>query len=212
MLSLHPFLDANGLLRVGGRIQESQADYDQKHPIILPKNHHLTGLIIMEEHLKNLHAVQSLLSIIRTRYWLISGKNTVRKILYRCIVCCRTRAAPVEQLMGNLPASRVSPTPPFYRTGVDYAGPFSIKISRNKSKAYLCVFVCFSTKALHLEIVTDLSTPAFLNALKRFIARRGKCYSIHSDNGTNFVGANNALKEMYKLVNANEKKNSRLLS
>jgi len=109
--------------------------------------------------------------------------------------------------MGNLPASSVTLAPPFYKTGVHYAGPFSIKISRNKTgKAYLCVFVCFSTKALHLEIVADLNTSAFLNTLKRFIARRGKCYSIHSDNGTNFVGANNALKEMYKLVNANDAK------
>jgi len=70
----------------------------------------------------------------------------------------------------------------------------------------MCFCMYFSTKALHLEIITDLSTSAFLNALKRFIARRGKCYSIHSDNGTNFVGANNALKEMYKLVNASDEK------
>ncbi|XP_039306065.1 uncharacterized protein LOC120357974 [Solenopsis invicta] len=162
----------------------------------------------MEEHLKNLHAgVQSLLAIVRTRYWPISGKNTLKKILHKCIVCCRARAAPVRQLMGNLPASRVSPSPPFYKTGIDLAGPFNIKISRNKTgKAYLCVFVCFATKALHLEIVTDLSTAAFLNALKRFIARRDKCYSLYSDNGMNFVGANNALKDMYQLVNASDVK------
>jgi len=201
LLPLHPFLDTNGLLRVGGRLQKAQLDYSQRHPIILPKGHHLTHLIIMEEHLKNLHAgVQSLLAIIRTRYWPITGKNIIRKVLHKCIVCRRT---PVEQLMGSLPASRVLPLPPFSTSGIDYAGPFNIKISRNKSgKAYLCVFVCFVTKAVHLEIVSDLSTPAFLNALKRFIAKRGTCLNIYSDNGTNFVGANNALKEMYLMVNS----------
>jgi len=208
LLSLHPFLDNRGLLRVGGRLQEAQLSYNQKHPIILPKGQHLTHLIIREEHLKNMHAgLQSLLAIIRTRYWPIAGKSIIKKTLHKCIVCCRARATPVEQLMGNLPASRVEPLPPFAKSGVDYAGPFNIKISRNKtSKAYLCVFVCFVTKAVHLEIVSDLSTSAFLNALKRFIARRGKCICIYSDNGTNFVGANNALKEMYLLIkNSNAK-------
>nr|XP_012233626.1 PREDICTED: uncharacterized protein LOC105678692 [Linepithema humile] len=208
LLSLRPFLDTRGLLRVGGRLQEAQLDYDQRHPIILPKGQHLTHLIIMETHLKNLHAgVQLLLVLIRTRYWPISGKNIIRKVLHKCIVCCKFRASPAEQLMGALPASRVLPLPPFSKSGVDYAGLFAIKISRNKTgKAYLCVFVCFLTKAVHLEIVSDLTASAFLNALKRFIARRGKCTSIYSDNGTNFVGANKALKEMYLLVKASDVK------
>jgi len=208
ILSLHPFIDADGLLRVGGRLQESSLDYSQRHPIILPRNHHLTYLIIMKEHLRNLHAeTQALLFIIRTKYWPISGRNAIRKVLHRCLVCCQARAAPVRQLMGDLPAARVLPLLPFAKSGVDYAGPLNIKISRNKtSKAYLCVFVCFVTKAVHLEIVSDLSTAAFLNSLKRFIARRGKCIGIYSDNGTNFVGANNALKEMYQLVVANHEK------
>lgn len=121
--------------------------------------------------------------------------------MHKCIVCFRTRAKPAEQLIGDLPASRVTPLPPFAKSAVDYAGPFSIKLSRNKTgKAYLCVFVCFVTKAVHLETVSDLSTTAFLNTLKRFIARRGKCISIYSDNDTTFVGASNALREMYQLV------------
>ncbi|XP_011883579.1 PREDICTED: uncharacterized protein LOC105570748 [Vollenhovia emeryi] len=202
ILSLRPFLDTNALLRVGGRLQEAPLDYDQRHPIILPKDRHLTKLIVKEEHLKNLHAgTQTLLAIIRTRYWPISGKGTIKGILHKCLTCYRFSALPLKQLMGGLPASRITPLPPFAKTGVDYAGPFTIRISRNKTdKAYLCIFVCFVTKAVHLEIVSDLSTVAFLNALKRFIGRRGKPISIHSDNGTNFVGANNSLKEMYSLV------------
>ncbi|XP_018369747.1 PREDICTED: uncharacterized protein LOC108765490 [Trachymyrmex cornetzi] len=101
--------------------------------------------------------------------------------------------------MGNLPTSRVNSGRPFAQAGVDYTGPFSIKISRNKTgKAYLAVFVCMATKATHLEVVSDLSASAFINVLKRFIARRGKSYHIYSDNGRNFVGAKNELNELSK--------------
>lgn len=92
ILSLRPFLDENNLLRVGGRLQRSQLDYQQKHPIIIPRNHHLTHLIIREAHLKNLHAgAQTLLVIIRTQYWPISGKNAIKGTLRKCIVCYRQR-------------------------------------------------------------------------------------------------------------------------
>jgi hypothetical protein len=103
-------------------------------------------------------------------------------------------------IMGNLPKSRVEPTRPFSISGVDYAGPIYIKECRGRSKrtvnAYICVFVCFSTKAVHLELVGDLTTQTFLNALKRFISRRGHVYHLYSDNATNFVGANRELLEL----------------
>lgn len=103
--------------------------------------------------------------------------------------------------MGNLPSVRVQPCRAFLNVGLDYGGPFSIRVSRNKTtKAYLCLFVCLVTKAVHLELATDLSTSAFLNALRRFIARRGKCTNIYSDNGSNFKGANNELQELGKLL------------
>lgn len=78
-----------------------------------------------------------------------------------------------------------------------------MKLSRNKTcKAYICLFICMSTKAIHVELVSDLSTSAFLNALKRFIARRGRCAHIYSDNGSNFKGARNELNALYELINA----------
>lgn len=99
--------------------------------------------------------------------------------------------------MGNLPAVRVTPSSrAFLHTGVDYAGPFTIKISRKTSKAYLAIFVCLVTKAVHFELVPDLNATSFLNALKRFVGRRGKCRTLYSDNGTSFVGANNQLLEL----------------
>ena len=106
--------------------------------------------------------------------------------------------------MGQLPAARTTPSPPFHITGIDYAGPFSLKLGCTRKpvivKAYLAIFVCFSTKAVHMEVVSDLTTEAFLAVLKRFVSRRGLPSTIHSDNGTNFVGARNDLQELYKLM------------
>ncbi|XP_018318380.1 uncharacterized protein [Mycetomoellerius zeteki] len=108
--------------------------------------------------------------------------------------------------MGNLPIARVSEAIPFSNTGVDFCGPFYIKErkfrNRTRIKVYVCIFVCMSIKAVHLEVVTDLSSDGFLAALRRFAARRGFPEQIYSDNGTNFVGANNQLKEMYVLFNS----------
>ncbi|XP_070172476.1 uncharacterized protein [Polyergus mexicanus] len=134
----------------------------------------------------------------RNNYWPISGRGAIRRVLRSCIACFRSKPITANQLMGNLPAVRVTQqSRVFLYTGVDYAGPFTIKVSRNKtSKAYLSIFICLSTKAVHFELVSDLSTVSFLNALKRFIARRGKCITLYSDNGTTFVSANNQLTEL----------------
>ncbi|XP_018306186.1 uncharacterized protein, partial [Mycetomoellerius zeteki] len=202
LLTLHPFLDANDIIRVGGRLKHAPIEYSRKHPIILPSKHHLTELIIRDTHYKNLHAgSQTILATIRNNYWIISGKNAIRRVLRKCIVCFRAKPITTTQLMGNLPADRITQARPFINTGVDYAGPFSIKISRNKTgKAYLSIFICLSTKAVHFELVSDLSTTAFLNAIKRFIARRGRCVNLYSDNSTTFVGANNQLLELKEFL------------
>lgn len=200
IVSLYPFIDENGLLRVGGRLRNSEVEYDQKHPIILPKCD-FTKNLIRHEHYKNLHAgPQALLGIIRLRFWPVTGRNYVKAVLRKCMVCFRIKPPDTKQIMGDLPKQRVIPSRPFTNCGIDYGGPFEIKASKvrnNKTvKAYLCAFVCFSTRAVHLEVVGDLSTDAFLNAFKRFTARRGLCANIYSDNGTNFVGARNELREL----------------
>lgn len=202
LLTLNPFVDELGVIRVGGRLRNADIPYEQKYPIVLPSHHAFTELLIRHEHYKQLHAgAQHLLSTIRSTYWPLAGKTTVRRVLRKCIVCFRARPVSTEQLMGNLPKIRLTPARPFQNCGVDYAGPFNIKLSRNKSaKAYLCLFICLATKALHLELVSDLSTPAFLNALKRFISRRGKCSAIYSDNGSNFIGAKNKLNALAQML------------
>ncbi|XP_015127109.1 uncharacterized protein LOC107048457 [Diachasma alloeum] len=110
--------------------------------------------------------------------------------------------------MGELPNERVNQARPFYHIGVDYCGPFYIKEkklwNRGKVKVSVAVFICLAVKAVHLEVVSDLTTDGFIASLKRFIARRGKCRSIHSDNETNFVGANNQLRELYRQVQSEE--------
>ena len=104
--------------------------------------------------------------------------------------------------MGNLPQNRLSFTRPFFNTGVDYCGPFCVKEhrhrNRTKVKTYVAVFVCFSTKALHLELVSDLMIEAFIACLRRFLARRGILNFISSDNATTFIGARKELKNLYK--------------
>jgi len=117
--------------------------------------------------------------------------------------------------MGNLPEYRVTPSRPFIRSGVDYCGPIHIKSAQHRNakiiKAYIAIFVCLCTKAIHIELVSDLTTEAFMNALKRFIARRGKVSHIFSDNGTNFRGASNELKQLYQLLHKDQDKLDRML-
>lgn len=112
--------------------------------------------------------------------------------------------------MGDLPKSRVRSTAPFASTGIDFCSPFNIKEkkyrNRNRIKVDVCIFVCMAIKAVHLEVVSDLSTDGFLAALGRFIARQGIPERVYSDNGTNFKGANNHLKELYVLLNSDEHK------
>lgn len=205
--NLSPFLDENGIIRVGGRLQGSKLTFTRKHPILLPSRNHLTDNIIRESHETNYHAgIQSTLATLRQRFWLLDGRNQVRKVVRRCIRCLRFSANTIEPKMGNLPSVRVREAFPFNNTGVDFCGPFYIKErkfrNRTRIKVYVCVYVCLSIKAVHLEVVSDLSTDGFLAALRRFIARRGLPEHIYSDNGTNFVGANNQLKELYALFNS----------
>ena len=184
---------------MGGRLQNSDL-FDQQHPLILPKGHHITSLIIEDTHKNNLHASgQLLLSIIRQKFWIPDARNVLKKTTKKCVTC-RIKATTATQLMGQLPQVWVKPSKPFANSGVDYSGPFYIKQGGTRSKTlvkcYIALFICLATKAIHLELVTELSTEAYIASLRRFIAKRGLCDNIYSDNGTNFVGAEKELKEI----------------
>lgn len=198
--SLNPFLDGDNILRVGGRLRNSTLPYNSKHPILLPANHSFTSALVVHFHEKNLHAgPQALLAALRQRFWPIKGKELCRKTVRHCIRCFHARPPIIGQLMGDLPSERLSPTRPFTNTGIDFMGPIQIhhKIrGKRPTKAYVAIFVCFWSKAVHLEVVSDLSTDAFLAALKRFVGRRGLPSNIYTDNATNFIGAKNELLEL----------------
>nr|CAH7748491.1 unnamed protein product [Callosobruchus chinensis] len=205
LLNLDPFLDTNGYLRVGGRLSKSNLPFDTKHPLILGAKNKLTSLIIKNEHHRQLHAgYQSILSTLRQRFWPLGGRQTVRRAINKCLTCFRIKPNLLIRKMADLPAERVTQNRPFVVVGMDFAGPFSIKDGRLRNraiiKAYLCIFICFSTKAVHLEAVTDLSTDSFLNALNRFVARRGLPNVLYSDNATNFVGAHRKLSKVYDFL------------
>ena len=206
--SLNPRLDENGIMRVGGRLEFANIPYNTKHPIILQKSE-LADLIINEAHHSTLHGGNRLVeSIIRRKYWITGLKNAIKKCIHRCTKCLRYKKEQQYQLMGTLPQHRVNVSQPFTHCGVDYAGPLNIKCSNGRVqksfKGYVAVFICMATKAIHLEAVSSLTTDAFLGALRRFFARRGKCSHLYSDNGTNFVGSSKQLdKEFIKAIKNN---------
>ncbi|XP_055528038.1 uncharacterized protein LOC129720575 [Wyeomyia smithii] len=205
---LNPFLDPEGVLRVGGRLNLSQLPYQAKYPALLPSFHPFSLLIAQHYHHQMFHAGgRLLLSAIREEFWPLQGRKLAHNTVRRCFRCTRLDPVPAQQQIGQLPAHRLIPSRPFSVTGVDYAGPFYLKPIHKRAapaKAYLCLFICFATKAVHLELVSDLSTPGFLLALRRFIARRGRPAHIHSGNGKNFEGAKNDLNELFAMLRKSE--------
>lgn len=208
--SLHPFIDEMGLLRVGGRLHRSDVPFSQKHQVIFPKHSHVTHCIVRSEHERLLHAgPRLLLSNLNQKLWIVNGLAYVKKITNKCITCFRLKATASKQLMGSLPAGRVtSMSRPFEKVGVDFAGPIEVKLSRVRrsvvGKGYICVFVCFATKAIHLEIASDLTTDTYLACLRRLISRRGLPREIHSDNASTFKGARNKLTELHDLLSSRD--------
>lgn len=201
LLTLNPFLDQDGLLRVGGRIQAAGLNYDQVHPVILSAKCNVTRLIAIDTHLSYLHVgPQGLLYALRLNYWPIHGKSLVRKIVHQCLTCFRNNPKPLKQIMGDIPEVRLTPGRPFQTCGVDFGGPFTIKENfvRTKKtlKVYVALFICLRTRAVHLELVSSLSSAAFIAALRRFSSQRGRSTTIFCDNATNFVGSKNEIKHL----------------
>lgn len=207
LCKLTPKIDASGLLRVGGRLQNSLLDPDAKNPLILPRESELTTLIIRHTHQATLHGgTQVTLATIRQTYSIIGGRTPIRSFILRCVKCSRQRAITAQQLMGQLPSSRTQPSRPFSHSGIDYAGPMTLKTWRGRGaktyKGYIALFVCLATSAIHLEIVTDYSAEAFIAAFKRFTGRRGICLTLTSDCGTNLVGADAELRRLFSASSA----------
>ena len=198
--SLTPF-EQNGVIRVGGRLGRSTLPYEQAHPILLPASNPVSKMIMRDTHTKMGHpGSERTLCDSRRQYWIVRGRNLAKETVRNCVVCRKLRQPPHVTLMADLPPDRLKLfSPPFTTTGVDLFGPFMLKYGRNKTiKAWGAVFTCATMRAIHLEIVENLSTPAFLQALRRFVAHHGWPSTIISDNGSSFIGAEKELRKLVK--------------
>lgn len=151
----------------------------------MPGNYKASELIIKQEHLKELNAgAESYLYSIIQQFWITHGRNAVRRTLRKYIISFRVKPKSYGYQMGALQTVRVKPAFAFLNVGVGYAGPSDMKFSNLRNsriiKSYICIFICVTTNAIHLELLTDLSTVGFLNCFKRFTSSKGKSTTIHS--------------------------------
>ena len=181
---LNPFVDKDGVLRVGGRMEKSNFAYEVKHPAILPK--------------------KSTVNELRDNgYWVMGCNTLVRNLIHHCRDCRANRGKTAEQKMADLPEERLSSEGPFVHCGLDMFGHYIIKEGRKELKRWGILFTCLSCRGIHLEMVSNADTDSFILALRRFIGRRGPVQTIRSDNGGNFVGASNEFEKAYKEMDHN---------
>lgn len=196
---LRLFVDDAGLLRCGGRIHNAPLSETAKFPYLLPQDKHLTLLIVYHVHVFLSHAgVGSTLTALRQSLWIPSGRQYVKKLLRRCTICRKHGGRPyATPESAPLPKVRVQDVSPFTITGVDFTGALYVKqYNGEESKVYICLFTCATSRAIHLEVVTDLSAPTFLLAFRRFAARRSLPQVIMSDNATTYTSAAEELAEL----------------
>ncbi|XP_037604330.1 uncharacterized protein LOC119475569 [Sebastes umbrosus] len=199
--ALAPELDKlTGLIRVGGRLRNFQGSLEiPVHPVVLDPSHPVTKLLVKDFDDRFLHSgPERVFAEIRRHYWILRGRQAVKRHQSSCPACQRWRAKPKVPLMADLPPARLRLlSPPFLSTGVDCFGPFMVKIGRRSEKCWGVIFKCMTTKAVHLDLLNSLDSDAFLLALRRFISRRGKPMDLHSDRGTNFRRAERELQEAF---------------
>lgn len=200
--NLNPFVDHQNILRMNGRVANEELAL-QKIAIILPGKHYFTELLIRDAHERTNHGgLQVTLQSLNEEYWIVQGRNAAKRIIHKCVTCFRFKKELLTQKMADLPKFRTKQARPFAFVGSDYCGYFHIKVSDRKnsplSKAYIALFVCLCTKAIHLEVVPDLSTEEFLVALQNFIARRGMPTLFYSDNGGQYVKGEKEIHELHR--------------
>ncbi|XP_052445763.1 uncharacterized protein LOC127987458 [Carassius gibelio] len=200
---LNPFLDEHGILRVGGRLVHAALHPHVKHPAILPRHSHISTLLIRHYHEQVYHQGRGMtINELRSNgFWILGCSKAVSSYIYKCTRCRKLRRCTEEQRMANLPQERMETTPPFTYCGMDCFGPFYVKEGRKELKRYGLLLTCMCSRAIHVEMLDDLSTDAFINALRAFIAIRGPVRQLRSDQGTNFVGARREFAEALKEIN-----------
>ena len=189
-----------GILRCKGRLVNSDLEFDARRPFILPRKHHLTELIVRDCH-ERVHrsGLRATLAQLRSKYWVPKGRQEVKRVLSECATCKKLKGKPYSSPPTSaLPEFRVREAPPFSRVGVDFAGPLYVKSKMGgMEKVYIALFSCCVTRAIHLELVEDLSAAAFRRCLRRFTARRGTPALVVSDNAKTFQATEKALNELF---------------
>lgn len=202
--TLSPYLDENNVLRMRGRIDSATViSHDTKRPIILPRRHQITKLLVDHYHRQYKHLNhQTALNEIRQRYVIPALRVVMKQIRTSCQKCKNSKAMPRIPEMAELPPARLAAfTRPFTYTGVDYFGPYYVKVNRSVVPRYGVLFTCLTTRAIHLEVADSLNTSSCINATRRFSTHKGKAREFFSDNGTNFHGADNELKKEFEKLN-----------
>ena len=165
--------------------QQKALPYNSVHPLTTRRVKH--------------SGVKATLTELRSRFWIVKGRSVVRQVLYQCLICKRHEGRPCQVPPPTpLPSFRVEEAPPFAHTGIDFAGPLYVTDDHNNKKVWICLFTCCVVRAVHLELVPDLTIPAFLRCLKRFVARQGLPIKILSDNGRTFIATS---KEIHTILN-----------
>ena len=192
---LNPTLHENGIVRVHGRLHNAQLSEDTITPILLPRGTIFTSMVIQDIHERLFHTgVSHTLAMIRYKYWIPQGRSEVKKVLRNCLVCTKHQGGPYKtKPMSPWPKTKVCESPAFTNTGLDYFGPLYVKNGNSFTKTWVCIFTCVAVRAIHLELVEDMSGNEFIEALRRFVSRRGKPKRIISDNAKQFKLAKNTI-------------------
>ncbi|GFW99409.1 integrase catalytic domain-containing protein [Trichonephila clavipes] len=191
---MQTLVDSDGIIRIKSKIIMRKDVESIRYPIVLPSRHPIVTKLIIQKHIELLHAgVQTVMSALRENYWILKSRKTVRRVLSECIICKRFTVRPLTTLSPPLPEDRVREAQIFEITVVDLCGPLFL---RDRTKSWIVLFTCAVFRAVHMELVTSLSTESFILALRRFISRRGRPFIIYSDNGKNLVGTSNELKNI----------------
>ncbi|XP_071094674.1 uncharacterized protein [Haliotis cracherodii] len=196
LYKLDPFIE-DGIIRVGGRLQRAEIPHDSKHPVVLPKTSPLSKLLIKDAHTAVGHmGKNAILTYLRQCYWILGAGAVIKSLVSKCVICKKYQSPTGQQQMADLPDDRLQPDkPPFSHVGMDFFGPFLVRRGRATVKRYGVVFSCLTMRAVHLELACSLDTDSCINAIRRFISRRGQPEVIRSDNGTNLSSSERELKE-----------------
>ncbi|XP_062558025.1 uncharacterized protein LOC134222898 [Armigeres subalbatus] len=204
LYKLSPVLDAEGVLRVRGRLEKNEGiPFDKRFPIILARKYEITRKLIMHYHEKYGHANrETVFNELRQKFWITNARAAILKATKECVWCRVYRCVPQVPMMAPLPVQRItSHLRPFSAVGVDYLGPVEVTVGRRKEKRWIAVFTCMAVRAVHLEVVHSLSTQSCLMALRRLSCKRGAPEQIFSDNATCFRGADAVMVRTIKNIN-----------